>query len=263
MARIFITGSSDGLGLLAAKSLVSMGHRVVLHARNEERAKTALSKIPEAEEVLIGDLSSMEETRQLASRVNALGTFNAVIHNAGIYSVPPDAKSKNGLPLLFAVNSIAPYLLTALINRPERLIYLSSGMHRNGNASEEQLTAILEGRIFPNYSDTKLHNVILALSVARKWPDVISNAVNPGWVPTKMGGSGAPDDLDKGFETQVWLATGKDREALISGRLLYHKRNVNMNPQAKDIMIQEKFLSVCEKITGITLEGSMLRIINL
>lgn len=253
MSKIFITGSSDGLGQLAAKSLVSKGHQVVLHARNEERAKAAIQAVPGAEKVLVGELSDMEETKKLAKQVNELGSFDAIIHNAGIYRVPYQAISKDELPLIFAVNSIAPYILTALIHRPERLIYLSSGMHKSGNASENQLDAILGGKNIPSYSDTKLHDLILTLAVAEKWPEIAANAVDPGWVPTKMGGSGAPDDLIKGFETQVWLAIGQEKEATLSGRYLHHKIELACNPQAKDEKIQEKFLSVCEQITGISL----------
>lgn len=250
MAKIFITGSSDGLGLLAAKELVSMGHQVVLHARNEDRAKHTIHQVPGAQKVLIGDLSSIEETKRLAEQVNELGSFDAIIHNAGILHVSHE-ESRDGLPVLFAVNSLAPYILTALILRPERLIYLSSSMHRQGNASEDKLTAILERRYNPGYSDTKLHDLILALAVARKWPETISNAVDPGWVPTKMGGRTAPDDLEKGFLTQVWLAVEHDKEAMLSGRYLHHKRKMSYNSQAKNEGIQEKFLSVCEQITGI------------
>ena len=252
MARIFITGSSDGLGQLAAKSLVKIGHEVVLHARNKERAKDALAAVPGAEKVLTADLSSIEETKKLAEEVNDLGSFDAVIHNAGIYRVSTGVKSKDGLPLIFAVNSIAPYILTALINRPKRLVYLSSGLHRGGNAGESELDALLEGKNEPGYSDTKLHDLILSMAVDRKWGGTISNAVDPGWVPTKMGGSSASDDLDKGYETQVWLAVAKDEEATKSGRYLFHKKERNFNQQAKDEKTQEKFLAICEKLTGVS-----------
>lgn len=254
MAKIFITGSSDGLGLLAAQKLIALGHKVVCHARNEERAKETIQKIPETEQVIVGDLSSMEETINIANQLNELGKFDAIIHNAGVYQLPANAKSKDGLPLTFAVNSLAPYILTALVHRPERLIYLSSNMHMHGNADVKRLNEILENRNVPSYSDTKLHDLILALAVARKWPEVISNAVDPGWVPTKMGGSGAPDDLNKGFATQVWLASANDEEAGISGRYLHHKKEMRCNRQAKEIEIQETFLAVCEKVTGIQLK---------
>lgn len=252
MAKIFITGSSDGLGLLAAQNLVSMGHEVFCHARNDARAKETALEISEATSIIVGDLSSMQETINIAKQVNDLGKFDAIIHNAGVYQLPASAKSKDDLPLTFAVNSIAPYILTALIHQPKRLIFLSSSMHMQGDASEKQLNEILENKNIPSYSDTKLHDLILALAVARKWPGVISNAVDPGWVPTKMGGSGAPDDLNKGFATQVWLAAANDDESKISGRYLHHKKEMHCNPQAKEIEVQEKFLAVCKEITGIS-----------
>jgi NAD(P)-dependent dehydrogenase (short-subunit alcohol dehydrogenase family) len=251
MARIFITGSADGLGQLAATSLINLGHQVVLHARNADRAKQAMQQTPGAEDVLIADLSRMNETKALASKVNAAGKFDAVIHNAGVYQVPKNSISADGLPVLFAVNSLAPYILTCLIKKPERLIYLSSGMHRQGNADPDMLS--VKNRQV-TYSDTKLHDVILSMAVARKWTTVCSNAVDPGWVPTKMGGAGAPDNLEKGYQTQVWLAVSNDAEARVSGHYFHHKKQAHYLPAAKDVAVQEKFLGLCERISGIGFE---------
>ena len=244
MARIFITGSADGLGQLATKALIAQGHQVVLHARNEKRGREALDKAPGAKAVVTADLSIIEETLQLAEKVNALGTFDAVIHNAGIYNAP--AKE------LFAVNTLAPYLLTCLMQKPKRLIYLSSDMHEGGRFKLDGIQTNIE-RI--TYSDTKLHVVMLCKAVARKWPDVYANVLNPGWVPTKMGGAGAPDNLEKGFQTQVWLAVSNDETAKVSGRFFYHKKEVRANPEADDLQLQEKFLTVCHEFTGISFPG--------
>jgi NAD(P)-dependent dehydrogenase (short-subunit alcohol dehydrogenase family) len=137
--------------------------------------------------------------RKRGRRSQRVGRFDAVIHNAGVYQASPSA--------VFFVNTIAPYLLTGLIHRPRRLIYLSSSMHLHGRANLESFTAA-GGRI--SYSDSKLHVVMLCMAAARKWPDVYANAVDPGWVPTKMGGRGAPDDLDEGYATQTWLAVSDD-----------------------------------------------------
>jgi len=241
MARIFITGSADGLGQLAAKLLIGQGHQVVLHARNAERGRDALSKTKGAENVLIGDLASMEETKKLADEVNGLGLFDAVIHNAGVYQV----SSK----LIFAVNTLAPYILTCLMQKPNRLIYLSSGMHLRGHSNLDNLTTD-NSRI--SYSDSKLHVLMLCMAVARKWQGVYSNAVDPGWVPTKMGGRGAPDNLQKGYETQAWLAVSNDDQASVTGRYFHHKREVRYNPEATDVSLQEKFLKTCEEITGVS-----------
>ena len=241
MARIFITGSTDGLGQLSAKALIGLGHQVVLHARNNEKGKQAMIKTPGAEDVLIGDLSSIEETKALTSKVNTLGTFDAVIHNAGVYR----ATSKE----IFAVNTLAPYILTCLIQKPKRLIYLSSGMHLHGHSNLDNFK-IDSNHI--SYSDSKLHVVMLCMAVARKWPDVYSNAVDPGWVPTKMGGRGAPDDLQKGFETQVWLAVSNDEKAKVSGRYFFHQKERHHNHEADDVQLQERFLNLCEEITGVS-----------
>lgn len=252
MARIFITGSADGLGQLAAKSLIDKGHQVVLHARNAARREQALAHVPGAENVLIADLSSIDETRALASKAKDSGPFDAVIHNAGVYQLSKNSIASNDIPILFAVNSLAPYILTCLMHRPKRLIYLSSGMHLQGNPKLDNLLFAADKKNnHVSYSDTKLHNLILSMAVARRWANVCANAVDPGWVPTKMGGAGAPDSLEGGYQTQVWLATSNDREAMVSGQYFHHKRQTDYLPTAKDVSIQEKFLALCEQLTGV------------
>lgn len=252
MARIFITGSADGLGQLAAKELVRSGHQVVLHARSEERGKAAMAAIPGADNVVTADLSSMEETKALAVKLNALASFDAVIHNAGVYQVPKNSISEEGLQVLFAVNTLAPYILTCLMEKPKRLIYLGSGMHSQGDASLNNLPGNTQRRNRSiTYSDTKLHGLILAMAVARSRTDGYSNAVDPGWVPTKMGGSGAPDNLEEGYQTQVWLAVSDDAAACVNGKYFHHKKQTDFLPAANDIAVQEKFITLCRQITGV------------
>ena len=240
MARIFITGSSAGLGQMAAELLIHQGHQVVLHARNEKRAQEALEGVSNAEDVVIGDRANIEETKQLAADVNALGRFDAVIHNAGI--------DRGSGKEILAANTLAPYILTCLMQKPQRLIYLGSDMHLHGRPS---LKHLISGKANVSYSDSKFYVVLLTKAVARKWPDVYANAVDPGWVPTKMGGPGAPDDLEKGFETQVWLAVNTDDKAKVSGRYFYHRRESDYHPEADNIALQDELLAICEQITGV------------
>ncbi len=253
MASIFITGSADGLGNLAAKLLVSQGHFVVLHARNAERGRQALGKTPGTEKVLIADLSSIDETKKLSAEINSIGVFDAVIHNAGVYNQNPGHLTNLDLQqMMVRINTIAPYILTCLVHKPKRLIYLSSGMHLQGDPRLDILTGITKARgIYQTYSDTKFHDLILSKAVARKWPDVYSNAVDPGWVPTKMGGTGAPDDLEKGFQTQAWLAVSNDDHTKVSGHYFYHQKQKKYLSDADDVKIQDKFLALCEEISGI------------
>ncbi|MFP3596852.1 SDR family NAD(P)-dependent oxidoreductase [Chryseobacterium sp. SIMBA_029] len=244
MAKIFITGSSDGLGLLAAKALIADGHRVVLHAKNEKRKEETIQKVQGAETVLTADLSNIQETKALAAAVNNLGDFDAVIHNAGVYGNAPAQQ-------IFAVNVLAPYMLTALINKPKRLIYISSDMHLQGETKFDELKSDIEKL---NYSDSKLLVLMLCKAVARKWEDVCSNAVNPGWVPTKMGGSNAPDDLQKGYETQLWLAISDDEQAKTSGGYYFHQKVSPYHSDAGNVALQENFLEWCREITGVSFD---------
>ena len=255
MARIFVTGSADGLGQLAARRMVEDGHRVVLHARNARRAKEALDALPGAETAIAGDLSSIAECKQIAEQVNALGAFDAVIHNAAVgYQERGRTATADGLPHVFAVNTLAPYILTALIGKPRRLVYLSSGMHRSGDPSLKDLT--WNERPWNGssaYADSKLHDALLAFAVARKWPEVLSNAVDPGWVPTKMGGPNATDDLDAGAQTQAWLATSDDSEAMVSGEYFHHRKRRAPLPAARDEEIQDRIVAECARISGVPL----------
>ena len=240
---------------MAAQLLVEQGHEVVLHARNQQRGQEALAAVLGAETVVIGDLTSIAQTRELAEQVNGLGLFDAVIHNAAIgYREPRRIATEDGLPQVFAVNTLAPYILTALIKKPKRLVYLSSGLHRNGDASLKDL--VWEQRPWQGqqaYSDTKLHDVLLAFAVARRWPGVLSNALEPGWVPTKMGGAGAPDDLDEGHRTQVWLAVSDDPAATVTGGYFYHMRPRAPNAAARDVDRQEELLAACKRFSGVDL----------
>ena len=254
MSRIFITGSTDGLGLAAARTLLAEGHEVVLHARSAKRASALADLASRSGGVVIGDLSSAEETRALAEQVNKLGRMDAVIHNAGIYLETSRGATPEGHAKVLAVNTLAPYLLTALIKRPDRLIYLSSGMHRSGSASLRDIDWV-ERRWEPStaYSESKLYLTALAFAVARHWPAVLSNAVDPGWVPTKMGGAGAPDDLTMGHQTQAWLAVSDDAAARVSGAYWYHRKQQKAAAAAADSDFQDRLVATLADLTGVTL----------
>jgi len=240
--RVFITGSADGLGLATARTLLDDGHQVVVHVRGQHRLPAVQELLAHGAVPVIGDFADFDQTLDVADQVNALGQMDAVIHNAGVYSGPT----------VLAVNVVSPYALTALIRPPHPPVYLSSGMHRSGRPN---LAGIdwRGGHASGSYSDSKLFVSTLAAAVARLWSDVFSNAVDPGWVPTKMGGPNAPDDLRLGYVTQAWLATSDSAEARTSGGYWHHRRRLEPHPAVHDLDFQGRLLDALANATGVPL----------
>lgn len=254
MARIFITGSTDGLGLAAARVLIDEGHRVVLHARSPERGAVVRNLMDRGAELVVGDLSRADDVRQIAEQVGAIGRMDAVIHNAGIYEAPARGSTPEGHAVTLAVNTLAPYMLTALMERPGRLIYLSSGLHRGGDSSLDDIDWTERrwdaGRA---YAESKLFVTALAFALARRWPEVVSNAVDPGWVRTKMGGASAPVDIATGARTQAWLAGSDEPAAQASGHYWHHMRREDPADAARDVGFQDRLIGRLRELTGVAL----------
>jgi NAD(P)-dependent dehydrogenase (short-subunit alcohol dehydrogenase family) len=256
VSRILITGSSDGLGLMAGQLLAEQGHQVTLHARNEARARDARKALPAAERVLVADAGSLAEVNRMAREANATGVYDAVIHNVAIgYQEPRRTETADGIERVFAVNVLAPYLLTALLTQPGRLVYLSSGLHHQGDPDLRDVQwnsgAPRRWNGTQAYSNSKLFDVVLAFAVARRWPGVLSNALEPGWVATKMGGPGAPDDLSLGHLTQAWLAVSADPAAQVTGKYFFHQKLRASHPAASDPKLQDALLVYCGSLTGV------------
>jgi NAD(P)-dependent dehydrogenase (short-subunit alcohol dehydrogenase family) len=252
--RVLVTGSTTGLGRAAAQALLDDGHDVVLHARSAGRTVGLEDLGGRASGVVVGDLANASDVHSIAEQANAYGTFDAVIHNAGIYVDRTRIATEDSHARVLAVNVLAPYMLTALIERPARLIYLSSGMHHDGDSSLRDIDWVSRRwNGVQAYCDSKLFLTTLAVAIARRWSDVHSNAVDPGWVPTRMGGAGAPDDLVQGHVTQVGLAVSDDPEANVTGRYWYHQQTHTPASAVNDPAFQAALLRELNRLTGLAL----------
>ena len=254
MARILVTGSTQGIGRATAEALMDGGHQVVTHARSHERAASLAVLTERGADVVVGDLANRQETLHVADQVSMLGRMDAVIHNAGVYADDRPFLTTEGHPRVLAVNVLAPYLLTALIDRPDRLIYLTSDMHMSGNPNLTDLNwTTRRWNGVQAYRDSKLLLTTMAFAIARHWPRVRSNAVDPGWVPTQMGGPQAPDDLELGHRTQAWLATSEESGASTSGAYWHHHRRLTPAAAVTETHFQDTLLDTLAEITDMPL----------
>jgi NAD(P)-dependent dehydrogenase (short-subunit alcohol dehydrogenase family) len=259
MARILITGSTDGFGFEAARQLIERKHEVYLHARNQERAEEVKAKCPGAAGVLIADLTTVTETRKLAEEANAIGgTFDAVILNAGLL-YGPYRKTDLGVPASVFVNLVAPYILAALIKPPKRLIFVASVLHHEARTDLKDIFWLERGEQewndFQAYCDSKFHVVLLVKAMARRFKNSVI-ALHPGYVPTKLAGKDAPGKMQDGIETYIMLAEG-DYDTSLTGAYFDPKRErVQPHALTADENKQEAIVKACEDLTGLKLESS-------
>ncbi|TDD72570.1 SDR family NAD(P)-dependent oxidoreductase [Jiangella aurantiaca] len=251
--RALVTGSNDGIGAAVAHALVGEGYEVVRHARNRVRADDYLSDAPEGTQIAVGDFASLAETHDVARQAAALGPFDVVVHNAGTGAPPARELTADGIERTLQVNAVAPYLLTALMPPPERIVYVGSDSIRNTLLDLDDIQSGADWDQGAAYGRSKIALTALGLYVARHWPSRLVNVVHPGWVRSKMSGEAAPLSLEEGADTIVWLALARDPEALVSGELFFERAPARFNDQPHDPGIQEAVVAAFEQLTGVVL----------
>lgn len=270
---ILITGSTDGIGLAAAEMLLSMGHQVLLHGRNPEKlekTQQSLAELPGGGRVegYVADLSQLPEVATLAQAVTEKHTkLDVLINNAGVFKTT-ETRTQDGLDVRFAVNTLAPYLLTQrlmpLIGASGRVINLSSA------AQSPIDPEALAGRIklsddFIAYAQSKLALTMwsrgLALSLDSDGPAII--AVNPGsLLGTKMVKEGfgvAGGDIRIGAEILVRAALA-DEFAGASGQYYDNDKGrfAAPHPDALDPRKSLEILRAIEAILAIITPPSQI-----
>lgn len=244
MGTILVTGSTDGIGARIAELLEKQGHRVIRHARNRERAS--------GDDVVIGDFTRLGEVRTMAEAV-ARHRLDVVVHNAG-WAGPTATRpvTVDGLEQAFQVNALAAFLLQTLIPMPPRLVFVSSDSITRAALDLDDLQHTRDWSAGAAYADSKLAMTMIAFAFARRHPEVLCNAVHPGWIRTKMSGDVAPLDVDAGADTPVWLATSDDPAATVSGVFFHERRPVRLNEAAYDPALHDALMQRCAELVGTT-----------
>lgn len=254
MSTICLTGSTDGIGLAAARALLADGHRVLVHARGEARGRAVLDGLRcdglSADVALVhGDLARLDDVRALAGQVAEHGPLDALVHNAGVWVRGDTSRiTSDGFETTFAVNVLAPHLLTALLAEQlhGRLLWLGSGMAGSGRPKPSALGSARDPR--QAYADSKACDIALALAWGRRLPHVTSAAIDPGWVKTKLASSGAPGEVEQAADTVVFCCTEAD---LTSAPYWHGRRPVPVPGRLRDVGLQDAIAGACDRLAGL------------
>lgn len=246
MATVCITGSTDGIGRATAQVLLDAGHRVVVHARSTERGEKVVEELGGDVALVTGDLASLADVRRLAEQLGDVGPLDALVHNAGVWvrgEIP--RQSVDGFETTFAVNVLAPHLLTSLLadQLRGRLIWLGSGMAGSGRPDPDDPGRATEPR--RAYADSKASDVALAGAWGRRLPAVGSAALDPGWVKTKLASAGAPGTVDSSADALAALCTDAD---LTRGLYWKGRSPIAVPPLVRDDAFQDRLAATCDRL---------------
>jgi NAD(P)-dependent dehydrogenase (short-subunit alcohol dehydrogenase family) len=249
MAVICITGSSDGIGLATARVLVADGHRVLIHARSRGRGRPVLEQLGGEATLVTGNLAQLDEVHRLADQIRANGPVDTLVHNAGVWVRGNTPRTTaDGLETTFAVNVLAPHLLTSLLaaDLQGRLLWLGSSTAHYGRPDPATLGRPQEPS--QAYSDSKACDVALALAWGRRLPRIASAAVDPGWVKTKLASAGAPGDVTSSADTLAYCCTEAD---LASAPYWKDRAPTPVPRHLQDEALQDAIASACDRLARI------------
>ncbi len=255
MATICVTGSSDGIGLATARVLLERGHRVLVHARTEERGRPVVDRLSAAGpagdvDLVTGDLARLADVRALADQLRQLGPLDVLVHNAGVWVRGDTPRTTvDGFETTFAVNVLAPHLLTGLLGEvvTGRLLWLGSGMAGSGRPDPTRLGRSQDAK--KAYADSKACDVALAAAWGRRLPHLASAAVDPGWVATKLASAGAPGHVDTSADSLAYCCLEADlaRSPYWKGR-----GPIRVPKHVAEPAFQDELAAACDGLVDIT-----------
>jgi NAD(P)-dependent dehydrogenase (short-subunit alcohol dehydrogenase family) len=256
-AAILVTGSTAGIGEELARRLVERDTRVIVHGRTPARAESAIERIGGGEPA-VADLASFAQVRAMIEDVlGRFGELGGLVNNAGIgYGTAPrqGQRTEDGHEPTWQVNFLSAFLLTIGLQDAlaggggSRVVHMSSGVHSSGSVDLEHPD---EPRYASPYAQSKIALAMLAREQGERWRPlrVDVNACSPGWIGTKMGGSGG-GSLAEGVDTPLWLLT-EPQLAGSTGRYFWQRREEDPNPQVEDVVARARLWELAERSVGL------------
>ena len=262
---VLVTGSTDGIGRATARELAERGCAVIVHGRDDQRASKAARELAAATGSpqvtwVAGDYGSLAEVRAMADRVlHTCPRLDVLINNAGI-AVRDRRLSADGYESTFAVNHLAPFLLTNLLldrlreSVPARIVNVSSGVHARGRIDLDDLQMERRFDGWAAYGNSKLANALFTCELARRLDaaEVTANFLHPGVIDTKLlhvnFGGGSP--VDTGARTPVHLALAPE-VADITGAYFVDRRRARASSAAGDRRLAKELWRVSAELTGL------------
>jgi len=253
---IFITGATDGIGRETALEFARKGATVLVHGRDRNRCESVCEQIrregrSRTADYVLADLSSQHQIVEMAQQVKRkYSSIDVLVNNAGVYMHSREI-TEDGLEATFAVNHMAPFLLSQLLigllaaARGPRVITVSSVAHTRAQVDFQNLQGEKHFEAYGAYALSKLGNILFSNAFARKVADrgVTSNSLHPGVIGTKllMEGFGmGGDDLETGVATSIYLALASEVDG-ITGKYFQKSAESKASAMAADTVLQEKF----------------------
>lgn len=266
---ILITGSTDGIGRQTALELAKTGATVLVHGRNASLGKTVLEEIRKHSqndnlELFIADFASLKQVRRLADEIHKKHPrLDVLVNNAGVY-MRQRQLTEDGFEMTFAVNHLAPFLLTNLLqdllkkSAPSKIINVSSMAHQGARFDLGDLQGEASFEPYDAYSRSKLANLLFTYELARRLENsgVTVNALHPGVIATKMlkasFGSFGGRSVEEGAARIAYLINTPGIKK-ISGRYFVNNKEQMSSPISRDEKLQKQFWTVSEKMVELSL----------